>query len=172
MSPRHRHHTPRLSLYKNLGRYMHVPPSGRGSGAARRLTPRSVRSRQRGFELTAGLGQSTLCSASNPCPLTYHFVVEGVINGHLLIHYTLKPITATCTTATNRPVAPATRGEHAPPHPPWRAPGPPPWREGTLRCIKKRKTPATAEDQPYVTMPQSERNYDETLEMLNIFCTA
>ena len=53
---------------------MHVPPSGRGSGAARRLTPRSVRSRQRGFELTAGLGQSTLCSASNPCPLTYHFV--------------------------------------------------------------------------------------------------
>ena len=57
-----------------LGRYMHVPPSGRGSGAARRLTPRSVRSRQRGFELTAGLGQSTLCSASNPCPLTYHFV--------------------------------------------------------------------------------------------------
>ena len=61
-----------------LGRYMHVPPSGRGSGAARRLTPRSVRSRQRGFELTAGLGQSTLCSASNPCPLTYHFVVEGL----------------------------------------------------------------------------------------------
>ena len=53
---------------------MHVPPSGRGLGAARRLTPRPVRSRQRGFELFAGLGQSTLCSASNPCPLTYHFV--------------------------------------------------------------------------------------------------
>ena len=57
-----------------LGRYMHVPPSGRGSGASRRPTPRSVRSRQCGFELTAGLVQSTLCSASNPCPLTYHFV--------------------------------------------------------------------------------------------------
>ena len=69
---RTRYAVPQFSVH--ISAYMHVPPSGRGSGAARRPTPRSVRSRQCGFELTAGLEQSTLCSASNPCPLIYHFV--------------------------------------------------------------------------------------------------
>lgn len=43
-------------------RYIHVTPSGRGPGAG---------GKPRGFESTAGPGQSTLCSASGPCPLSY-----------------------------------------------------------------------------------------------------